>query len=124
MSGDAEAVAPIVAMKDCNDCGLTKPLDEFSPNTGGYMGRCPKCKVCRRRIDVESRAAKRAGIPVPPRRPYRSRTRPTHLPSGEVWTPILLQHDKRVIALNQALFGYLRATVRDGDNGNAWWRIP
>ena len=33
----------------CTKCNTVKPLDLFSPNAGGRLGRVSQCKECRRR---------------------------------------------------------------------------
>lgn len=47
--------------KTCNLCRETKPLSSFDKDgsiASGYRGRC---KTCRRVVEAEARAAKRAG---------------------------------------------------------------
>jgi len=34
-------------MKPCTDCGVSKPLDHFSPSRKGLHGRVSRCKPCR-----------------------------------------------------------------------------
>lgn len=37
------------AEKRCTKCGETKPLDEFHKDRSQPDGRCPRCKVCKKR---------------------------------------------------------------------------
>jgi hypothetical protein len=62
-----------MAMKTCNICDETKPLDEFSVLERGSMGRHPACKACRNLQSKEYYAAKRDEI-LEIKREWRKRT--------------------------------------------------
>jgi len=40
-------------MKKCSKCGETKPFEEFNRRTASKDGRCPECKICKRKRDNE-----------------------------------------------------------------------
>ena len=66
-------------MKQCIDCGLTKPLQEFSPSKKNRDGKTSYCRGCLRNRQAIYREAARG-------RPS-TRARAASAPQGQKWCP-------------------------------------
>jgi len=48
--------------KQCIECKLSLPLDDFHNKFGTKAGKHPRCKICRNRLENERAKAKRGDM--------------------------------------------------------------